>query len=130
MDNLYPYKPDYAVSLGEIISEYAESYGMTQTELSEQLEISQETMNAIIESQIAITHEIALKLQNIFHRPASFWINLQNNYEQTLSLSKTKGGLGDRLQILRKEAIKNGLELLTTDQILLKIERDRGIETS
>ncbi len=107
MNNLYPYKPDYAVSLGDVISEYIESYNLTQTELSEQLEISQETMNAIIESQIAITH-------------AHFWINLQNNYEQKLNLSKTEVGLGDRLQLLRKEAIKNGfIELLTTDEILL-----------
>jgi len=131
MNNLYSYKPDYTVSLGDVISEYIESYEMTQTELSEQLEISQETMNAIIESQIAITHEIALKLQKVFHRPAHFWINLQNNYEQTLNLSKTKVGLGDRLQLLRKEAIKNEfMELLTTDQILMKIELSRGIETS
>jgi addiction module HigA family antidote len=57
---------------------------MTQTELAQQLGLPQETMNAIIEAQIAIVPEIATKLQKVFQRPAYFWINLQNHYEQTL----------------------------------------------
>ncbi len=84
MNNLYPYEPDYAVSPGEVLSEYLESYEMTQTELAQQLELSQETMNAIIEAQIAIAPEVATKLQKVFQRPAHFWINLQDHYERTL----------------------------------------------
>lgn len=84
MNNLHLYEPDYAVSPGEILDEYLESYEMTQDELAQQLELSQETVRAIIEAQLPIVPEIAAKLQKIFQRPAHFWINLQNHYEQTL----------------------------------------------
>jgi len=34
---LNQYVPDYLVSPGEILAEYLEAYGMTQTELADQL---------------------------------------------------------------------------------------------
>lgn len=85
MNNLHLYEPDYAVSPGEILDEYLESYEMTQDELAQQLEFSQETVRAIIEAQLPIIPETAVKLQKIFQRPAHFWINLQRNYDVTLA---------------------------------------------
>lgn len=85
INNLYPYEPDYAVSPGEILDEYLESYEMTPDELAQQLELSQETVRAIIAAQTPIMPEIAVKLQKIFQRPAHFWINLQHNYDITLT---------------------------------------------
>lgn len=85
MNNLYPYEPDYAVSPGEILDEYLESYEMTQDELAQQLELSAETMLAIMKAQSPIIPEIAIKLQKVFQRPDHFWITLQRNYDQKLT---------------------------------------------
>jgi len=98
MSNLYLYEPDYAVSPGEILDEYLESYEMTQDELAQQLEISQEVVRAMIEARLPIVPETAVKLQKIFQRPAHFWINLQNHYEQTLTRLEQRKSYSDWLQ--------------------------------
>lgn len=70
------YVPDYLVSPGEILAEYLEAYGMTQTELADRTGLTKKTINEIIRGKSPITPETALKLERSLGRPAHFWNNL------------------------------------------------------
>lgn len=75
------YLPDYAVAPGEVLDEYLESVGMKQAELADRLGYSKKTINEIITGKARITPECALKLERVFGRPASFWNNLESQFQ-------------------------------------------------
>ncbi len=87
--------PDYAIPPGETLLEEIKAKSITKEELSLMIGISQEWLNEIIKGNAAITPEIALKLESVFQLPAHFWINLEQQYQETLehlqaSKDKTK----------------------------------------
>lgn len=71
------YIPDYFVSLGEVLAEYLDAHGMSQTELASKTGIPGETIKAIIEGELWITPEMATKFAEVLIRPAHFWNNME-----------------------------------------------------
>ena len=89
------FMPDYAIPPGETLLEEMFSKSITKSDLSLMIGISQELLDEIIKGNAAITPEIALKLESVFQLPAHFWINLEQQYQETLehlqaSRDKTK----------------------------------------
>ncbi len=76
------YVPDYLVFPGEVLEEYLESYGMTQTELAARTGLTKKTINGIIKGKSPITSETALKLESSLGRPAHFWNNLERQFQE------------------------------------------------
>ena len=77
--------PDYAVPPGETLLETLETVGMSQAELADRTGRPKKTINEIIKGKAAITPETALQLERVLGVPASFWNNLERNYQETLA---------------------------------------------
>lgn len=80
----YSYEPDYAVAPGQTLLEKIEELGMTQSELALRLELAPKTVNQIIKGIAPITHETAIKLENVTGLPAGFWQNREATYREQL----------------------------------------------
>lgn len=77
------YLPNKAVHPGHIISRTLEREGMTQKGLSERTGLTEKHLSQIINGDASITVETALLLENALGGAASFWINLEKNYQET-----------------------------------------------
>ena len=77
------FRPDIAVPPGETLHEILTSLGMSQIELSKRIGLTPKTITGIISGKAPITAETALKLESILGTPASFWNNLEANYQET-----------------------------------------------
>jgi len=76
------FQPNYAVPPGESLRETLESLGMSQAELAQRTGRPKKTINEIIFGKAAITPETALQLERVLGIPASFWNNLERNYQE------------------------------------------------
>ena len=84
------FQPDYAVPPGETLKETLETIGMSQAELAERTGRPKKTINEIIMGKAAITSETALQLERVLGVPASFWNNLERNYQERLARIKRR----------------------------------------
>ena len=58
---------------------------MTQAELSQRTGRPKKTINEIIKGKAAITPDTAIQFERVLGVPASFWNNLERNYQETLA---------------------------------------------
>jgi len=79
------FMPDYAIPPGETLAEELAAKSMNQAELAALMGITKEFLNEIIKGKAPITPEIALKLERVFQLPANFWMNLEQQYQKTLT---------------------------------------------
>lgn len=67
---------------GETLKEVLESNNMTQKELSARIGLTPKHINLIISGKADISTETAYKLEKVFSLSASFWNNLQRQYDE------------------------------------------------
>ena len=79
------FKPNYAVPPAEILKETLETLGTTQSELVERMGRPRQTINEVVSGKLSINADTALQLERALSVPASFWNNLETNYQQTLA---------------------------------------------
>lgn len=84
------FQPNYAVPPGETLRETLSFSGMTQAELAGRAGRPKKTINEIISGKAAITAETALQFERVLGVPASFWNNLERNYQETLARLRGK----------------------------------------
>lgn len=77
------YNPNKAIHPGHIIAKSLEREGMTQKDLSARTGLTEKHLSQIINGVASITVETALLLENALGGSASFWINLEKNYQET-----------------------------------------------
>lgn len=65
---------------GETIKELLETNKITENEFSNLINLNIENVSKLLNGNLIITNELALKLENVFNIPTSFWINLEKNY--------------------------------------------------
>ncbi|MEK3955358.1 HigA family addiction module antitoxin [Psychrobacillus sp. FSL K6-1464] len=106
MANLITFEPDYIIAPGETINELLEHYNMTQKELASRIELSLKTVNEIVKGKASISYETATKLENVFSIEASFWNNLEKNYQEQLAEVERKKKLEMQIGELKKFPIK------------------------
>lgn len=106
------FAPDYAVPPGETLLETLKTIGMSQAELAERTGRPKKTINEIIKGKAAITSETALQLERVLGVPASFWNNLEWNYQETLARLNEQRKLQKEIKWLEKipisALVKNG----------------------
>ncbi|MDH4230636.1 MAG: HigA family addiction module antitoxin [Nitrospirota bacterium] len=105
------FKPDYAVSPGDILLEFLENLGMTQAELADRMGLAPKTVNEIIKAKAPITPETALKLERVFGRPAHFWNNLEQNFQEDRARLAEQSRLRVHLSWLKKVPVKEMAKL-------------------
>jgi len=69
---------------GESIQENIDFIGMSQAELAERLGRSIPKLNELIKGKAPITKDTAIKLEYVLGIPASFWLNLERQYQEEL----------------------------------------------
>ena len=84
------WRPDWAVSPGEILLEALEERGMSQAELARRTNRPVKTINEIVRGKAAITPETAIQLELVLSVPASFWNNLEIRYREHLAGSEAR----------------------------------------
>ncbi len=71
-------------SPGDTIQETIDDISMSQAELAERLGRSIPKLNELIKGKAPITKETAIKLEYVLGIPASFWLNLERQYQDEL----------------------------------------------
>lgn len=79
------YRPDYAVSPGEVLGDELELRGMTQQELAKRTGLTPKHIVSIVKAKSAITPETAIKLERAIGMPAEYWLNLESHYQEVLA---------------------------------------------
>ena len=79
------YLPDEVSLPGETLQEVLDDRQMSQANLAERTGRPKKTINEIIKGKAAITPETALQLERVLGVSASFWNNLERNYQEYLA---------------------------------------------
>lgn len=85
MENKRQYKPDYAIPPALTLREIVGDIGITYLELSEQSGVPYTTLLEVKNATQPITQEIADGLAKALNVPSSFWLNLEKNYQETVT---------------------------------------------
>ena len=83
------FNPNYAVHVGKFLKDALEAHHMKQSELAEKIGVSKTIVNEIVKGKRGINAHLAVSLEPIFGFPASFWLNIQSDYD----VMKTKKGV-------------------------------------
>ncbi len=78
-----PYIPNKSIRPGYTLAKTIQQEGITQKELSARTGISEKHLSHIISGKASITVDTALLLENALGGSASFWINLEKNFQET-----------------------------------------------
>ena len=84
------FRPNYAIPPGETLQETLTALGMTQAELAKRIDQSRRIIKEIVRGKAAITTGMAFELDRALGIPASFWINLEKNYQKSMDRLKAK----------------------------------------
>jgi addiction module HigA family antidote len=91
------YIPDYIALPGETLLETLEDREMSQAELAERTGRPVKTINEIIKGKAPITPDTALQLERVLGVPASFWNNLERNYQTDLARLRESENLAEQV---------------------------------
>lgn len=118
----YVFEPEYAVPPGRTLQETINVLGMGQRDLATRAGLSYKHINQIIQGVAPISHETAIRLEQVTGVPARMWNNLEVNYREQLAKLEEKKRLENDLAWLKKiptaELIKRGKIEKQTDQVL------------
>lgn len=99
--NKIQYRSSIAIPPGETLLEVLESFKMSQTELAQRIGRPLKLINEIVRGKAAIMPETAIQLEQAFGIPATFWINLESNYQELSARLKTESRLESQLEIAK-----------------------------
>ena len=75
---------------GATIMEQITDKGMTQKELAVRMELSKQHVDKLINGEVRLTAETAMKLESVLGIPASYWNNLEIIYCKKLQKGETE----------------------------------------
>ena len=78
------YKPNWAIHPGEDVKEFAEYRGWSNRELAKRMGLHENTITKLVNGKDRITPDLAEKLARVFDMKASFWMNAQTLYDESL----------------------------------------------
>lgn len=110
MTNFKNNKP-FLVQPGDTILDLLEEKNMSQLELAERMDRPHKTINEIIKGKSRITPETAIQLETVFSVPASFWINLESNYQIALARFNFEKKLEKDIKIAKQYPFKEMIKL-------------------
>ncbi|MED4977242.1 HigA family addiction module antitoxin [Heyndrickxia faecalis] len=107
----YRCEPDFLIAPGETLLETIETMNITQAELAKRMGRPLKTINGIIKGNTAITPETALQLERVLGIPYGFWMNLENNYRETLKKEQEKLKLQESVKWLKNFPLKQMIKM-------------------
>lgn len=77
------YSPSIAIHPGQAVARELDALGVSQKWLSDRTGLSEKQISQIVNGEASITAETATRLENALGGSATFWVNLNNNYQIT-----------------------------------------------
>ena len=94
---------EFIIHPGETLKEILEDRQMSQKELAIRTDVTEPHVSSIVNCQKAISVSYAKKLEYALGIDASFWVNLQANYDKELADFEEINGISDQeLEILKR----------------------------
>ena len=121
------FRPNYAVPPGKTLKETIESLGMTQAELAQRTGRPKKTINEIIKGKAAIMPETAIQLERVLGVPASFWNNLERNYQETLARLREEEHLKSQKTWIKSFPISTLMKKKWLPQVKSDVEKLRAL---
>lgn len=69
---------------GATVKEQLNGRGMSQREFASRMDMSEEHISKLINGDVQLTSEIAVRLEMVLGIPAKFWNNLEKIYEEKI----------------------------------------------
>lgn len=82
--------PPYIIAPGRTIEDEIQYRNWKQKDVADRLGISQKHLIDLIQGEVSLTYEMAVKLEYIFGTSAKFWMNLEQNYQLEISKHQRK----------------------------------------
>lgn len=101
MANKIEYVPCLAIPPGETLEEQLQQIGMTQVDFSRRTGLTPKHINEIINGKAPITPETALRFESVLGIPASFWNNLEAEYQEAKARIEAEQQLQDEIELAR-----------------------------
>ena len=77
-----------ATSPGETIKEQLQNREMSQKEFAARMGMSEKHISKLVNGEVLLTHETALRLETVLGVPAQFWSSLEAIYREKLIKAK------------------------------------------
>ncbi len=91
------------ITPGEYLEhEYLEPLGITQTQLSRDIDVAVSRISGIIHGNRAITADTAIRLGLYFKTTAQMWMNLQSQYDLRIIEQSKLSSIKDRIRPLKQ----------------------------
>lgn len=97
---------------GATIKEQLLDRKMSQKEFASRMDMSEKHISRLINGEVQLTPDVAMRLEMVLGLPAHFWNNLESIYREKLSLVQAENEMTEDLEIMKKlpynEMVKNG----------------------
>ncbi len=102
-ENMNGLSREFIIHPGETLKEILEDRGMSQRELAVRTDVTEPHVSSVVNCQKAISVSYAKKLEYALGIDASFWVNLQANYDKELADFEEVNGISEQeLEILKR----------------------------
>ncbi len=78
----FKFSPDYAVPPGETLREILDDRRVAPAELARQTDLTVEQVRQILTGEVPLSHDVALRIDQVTDVPHRFWMNLESNYQE------------------------------------------------
>lgn len=87
---------------GATIKEQLVNRNMSQKEFAIRMDMSEKHISKLINGDVQLTPEMAMRLELVLGLPAHFWNNLESNYREKLLKVQAENEMDEDLEIMRK----------------------------
>ena len=91
-----------AIPPGATIKEQLIDRGMSQKEFAARMDMSEKHISKLINGEVQLTPETAVRLESVLGVPARFWNNLEAIYREKIVKAKTENAMEDDIEIARQ----------------------------
>ncbi len=95
-------KSTIATPPGATIKEQLVDRGMSQKEFASRMEMSEKHISKLINGEVQLTPDVAMRLEMVLGVPAHFWSNLESIYREKIAKVQAENDMADDLEILKK----------------------------
>ena len=87
---------------GATIKEQLVDRGMSQKEFAARMEMSEKHISKLINGEVQLTPDVALRLEMVLGVPAHFWINLESIYREKIKRAEYENNLEEDVEVSKK----------------------------
>ena len=85
---------------GFTIKEQLEDRAIKQKEFALRMEMSEKHISKLINGEVLLTTDMAVRLEMVLGIPAQFWLNLENIYREKLAKIKIENSMDNDIELL------------------------------